>query len=41
MAISLNGSRAKRVLGFKPARPKVDVDELRAIAQGFQKDHIW
>lgn len=41
MAICLDGSRAKRVLGFKPTKPRVQVEELRAIAQGFQKDHIW
>ncbi|BEI94782.1 uncharacterized protein CcaverHIS019_0703630 [Cutaneotrichosporon cavernicola] len=39
--IHLDGSRAKRVLGFKPTKPRVDVNELRKISQGFQKDKIW
>ena len=41
MAICLDGSRIKRVLGFKPTKPRVEVEELRAIAKGFQEDHIW
>lgn len=41
MAIHLDGSKARRVLGYKPARPLVQVDELKTIAQGFQKDNIW
>ncbi|KAL1410887.1 hypothetical protein Q8F55_001830 [Vanrija albida] len=41
MAIHLDGSKARRVLGYKPARPRVEVDELKTIAQGFQKDNIW
>lgn len=41
MAICLDGSRARKVLGFKPTKPKVEVAELRSIAQGFQKDKIW
>lgn len=39
--IHLDGSRAKRVLGFKPTKPRVEVNELRKISQGFQKDKIW
>ncbi|KAL7423755.1 hypothetical protein Q5752_001338 [Cryptotrichosporon argae] len=39
--ICLDGARARRLLGFEPAHPGVDVDELRAIAKGFQDDNIW
>ncbi|ORY20511.1 hypothetical protein BCR39DRAFT_562919 [Naematelia encephala] len=41
MAICLDGSKAKRVLGFKPTRPRVEVDELKRIVKGFQDDGLW
>lgn len=40
-AISLDGTRARRVLGFKPSRPKVEVEELKRIVKEFQDDGIW
>jgi hypothetical protein len=40
-AISLDRSRAKTVLGFKPSRPKVEVEELKRIVKEFQDDGIW
>jgi hypothetical protein len=41
LAISLDGSRARKMLGFKPAHPTIQVDELKAIVQGFQRDGLW
>jgi hypothetical protein len=41
MAICLDGSRARLLLGFKPEHPRVEVAELRAIVKGFQEDGIW
>lgn len=41
MAICLDDSRARKVLGYAPAVPTVSAHELRAIAQGFQNDLIW
>lgn len=41
MAIALDDSKARRVLGYKPSVPQVTVEELRSIAQGFQADNIW
>lgn len=40
-AISLDGTRARRVLGFRPSRPKVEVEELKRIVKEFQDDGIW
>ena len=40
-AISLDGTRARKVLGFKPSKPKVEVEELRLIVKEFQDDGIW
>ena len=40
-AISLDGTRARKVLGFKPSRPKVEVEELKRIVKEFQDDGIW
>ena len=40
-AISLDGSKAKRVLGFKPTKPKVEVEELIKIVKEYQDDGIW
>ncbi|KAK8865698.1 hypothetical protein IAR55_000843 [Kwoniella newhampshirensis] len=41
MAICLDGSKAKRILGFKPLFPGVEVDELRRIVHDFQEDRLW
>jgi hypothetical protein len=40
-AVCLDGNKARRILGFKPTRPKLDVDELRGIVKDFQDDGIW
>lgn len=40
-AVSLDGTRARRVLGFKPSKPKVEVEELKRIVNEFQDDGIW
>jgi hypothetical protein len=40
-AISLDGSKARKILGFKPSKPKVEVEELKRIVKGFQDDGIW
>ena len=40
-AISLDGTRARKVLGFKPSKPKVEVEELKRIVNEFQDDGIW
>jgi hypothetical protein len=37
----LDGSKAKRILGFKPVKPTVEVEELQEIVRGFQEDGIW
>nr|XP_019011869.1 uncharacterized protein I206_02704 [Kwoniella pini CBS 10737]OCF50650.1 hypothetical protein I206_02704 [Kwoniella pini CBS 10737] len=41
MSICLDGSKAKRILGFKAIHPKVQVQELREIIKGFQEDRLW
>lgn len=41
LAICLDGSKARRVLGFKPLHPSIQVDELQRIIKGFQEDGIW
>lgn len=41
LAICLDGAKARKILGFKPMHPKVEVAELRAIVKGFQDDGIW
>lgn len=41
MPICLDGSRARKVLGFTPRKPRVTSEELRTIAEGFQKANIW
>lgn len=40
-AICLDGSKAKRVLGYKPIVPNVEVEELKRIVSGFQADGLW
>ena len=40
-AICLDGSKAKRILGFKPSKPRIEADELRRIVKGFQDDALW
>lgn len=40
-AISLDGSRARRILGFKARMLHVEVSELRRIVDEFQDDGIW
>jgi len=40
-AISLDGSKARKILGFKPTKPKVEVEELKRIVKEFQDDGIW
>ncbi|WWD18123.1 hypothetical protein CI109_102572 [Kwoniella shandongensis] len=41
MAICFDGSKAKKILGFKPAYSKVEVDELKRIVHDFQDDRLW
>ena len=41
LAICLDGSKAKRILGYKPLVPRVEVDELKSIVKGFQDDGLW
>jgi hypothetical protein len=41
LAICLDGSKARRVLGFKPVHPSIQVDELQRIVKDFQADGIW
>lgn len=41
MSTCLDSTKAKRLLDFKPAYPKVEVGELRKIVTGFQGDEIW
>jgi hypothetical protein len=40
-AISLDGSKARKVLGFKPSQPKVEVEELKSMVKEYQDDGIW
>ena len=40
-AICLDGSKAKRILGFKPTKPRIEVDELKRIVKAFQDDGLW
>jgi hypothetical protein len=40
-AICLDGSKARRVLGFKPAVPTLQVEELKRIVSEFQADGLW
>lgn len=40
-AISLDGSKARKILGFKPSVPKVEVEELKRIVKEYQDDGIW
>ena len=40
-AICLDGSKAKKILGFKAQIPTVEVSELKRIVDDFQKDGIW
>lgn len=40
-AICLDGSKAKKMLGFKAQIPTVEVSELKRIVEEFQKDGIW
>jgi len=40
-AISLDGSKARKILGFIPGKPKVEVEELNRIVKEFQDDGIW
>ncbi|WVQ97048.1 hypothetical protein IAU59_004158 [Kwoniella sp. CBS 9459] len=41
MSVCLDGSKAKKILGYKPVHPKVEVAELREIAREFQQDKLW
>ncbi|WWD05520.1 hypothetical protein V865_003598 [Kwoniella europaea PYCC6329] len=41
MSICLDGSKAKKLLGFKPIYPKVEVSELKEIVKEFQEDRLW
>ncbi|WVW80362.1 hypothetical protein I302_102342 [Kwoniella bestiolae CBS 10118] len=41
MSICLDGSKAKKILGFKPIHPKVEVGELKEIVKEFQEDRLW
>nr|XP_019001896.1 uncharacterized protein I203_05606 [Kwoniella mangroviensis CBS 8507]OCF65357.1 hypothetical protein I203_05606 [Kwoniella mangroviensis CBS 8507] len=41
MSICLDGSKAKRLLGFKPIHPRVEVSELKEIVKEFQEDRLW
>jgi hypothetical protein len=40
-AISLDGSKARKVLGFRPFKPRVEVEELKRIVKEYQDDGIW
>jgi hypothetical protein len=40
-AISLDGSKARKVLGFRPCKPRVEVEELKGIVKEYQDDGIW
>jgi hypothetical protein len=39
--VCLDGSKARKQLGFKPKHPKVEVEELKEIVRGFQEDGFW
>ncbi|WRT65894.1 uncharacterized protein IL334_002845 [Kwoniella shivajii] len=41
MSICFDGSKAKRILGYKPIHPKVQVNELKEIIKEFQDDRLW
>lgn len=41
LAICLDGSKAKKVLGFKAAVPTVQVEELKRIVKEFQDVGLW
>ncbi|WWC87977.1 uncharacterized protein L201_002879 [Kwoniella dendrophila CBS 6074] len=41
MSICFDGSKAKRILGFKPIHPKVEVDVLKGIVKEFQDNRLW
>ncbi|WVF70673.1 hypothetical protein IAT40_005466 [Kwoniella sp. CBS 6097] len=41
MSVCLDGSKAKRLLGYKPVHPRVEISELREIAREFQRDKLW
>jgi hypothetical protein len=41
LAICLDGSKARRQLGFKARFPTVEVGELKEIVKGFQDDGLW
>jgi hypothetical protein len=41
MAICFDGSKARRILGFKPAFPKLEAAELKAIVNDLQADGLW
>jgi hypothetical protein len=40
-AISLDGSKARKVLGFRPSKPRVEVEELKRLVEEYQDDGIW
>jgi hypothetical protein len=40
-AITLDGSKARKVLGFRPSNPRVEVEELKRIVKEYQDDGIW
>jgi len=37
----LDGSKAKRILGYKAIVPRVEVSELRKIVNEFQDAGLW
>jgi hypothetical protein len=37
----LDASKAKKLLGFEPAFPKIEVEELRRIVEELQNDGLW
>ncbi|ORX35462.1 hypothetical protein BD324DRAFT_632946 [Kockovaella imperatae] len=40
-AICLDGSKSRRILGFKPLHPRIEVGELQRIVHGFQEAKLW
>ncbi|RXK42562.1 hypothetical protein M231_00116 [Tremella mesenterica] len=41
LAICLDSSKARRILGFKPIKPRIEVEELKVIVKDFQDDGLW
>ena len=39
--LCLNGSRAEKVLGFRPTREKLGEEEVRAVIESYKRQHWW